>query len=58
MAEKSKKYYRGHIEQNDGVCYKLSPKTERFIYVSLARLGGVVIGLITYFKLVQPLISR
>ena len=52
------KNYLGHIEENDAVYYKISPKIEKLIYTSLARLGGVAVGLITYFKIIQPLISR
>lgn len=48
--------------QNDytysAVHYKIPTKIEKFIYTSLATLGGVATGLITYFKLIQPLISR
>ena len=40
------------------VWLKVPTVAERIIYTSLATLWGVTTGLITYFKLIQPLISR
>lgn len=41
----------------DTVFFRTPGKLERIIYTSLSTLGGLAVGIITYFNFIRPLIK-